>query len=78
MNKWCYSILPEWMCDILFEFIFMQKSGSDSYVESEAPDVFCIQETKCQENDIPEVNVNLLCMIFQYFCSLFCWGIQTL
>ena len=35
--------------------IFIQKSGSGSYVKQEAPDILCIQETKCQENDVPKV-----------------------
>lgn len=44
-------------------FLF-QKSGSASYVKREAPDIFCIQETKCQEGDVPKVET----WSFPFFC----------
>ena len=45
---------------VVFELLyFIQKRGSTlAYVKREDPDVFCIQETKCQEDAIPKVLIN--------------------
>ena len=29
-------------------------------MKREAPDIFCIQETKCQEDDVPKVHVEII------------------
>ena len=34
-------------------FCFLQKGGL-SYITDEAPDVLCVQETKCSQEDMPD------------------------
>ncbi|XP_068699129.1 exodeoxyribonuclease-like isoform X2 [Montipora foliosa] len=49
-RKWNFKI-SSWNVNGIRAWL---KSGSDSYVQSEAPDIFCVQETKCQESDVPK------------------------
>ena len=34
--------------------LFFQSDGLE-YIRQECPDIFCLQETKCSENDLPKV-----------------------
>lgn len=43
ISSWNVNGIRAWM-----------KNGSVSYVKKEAPDIFCIQETKCQKDNIPK------------------------
>jgi len=38
---------------LVFGNVFWQKNGH-SYITSEDPDIFCLQETKCDKESIPE------------------------
>ncbi len=40
---------------ILNSFV-KQKSDSLKYVRKEDPDIFCVQETKCDESNLPKVS----------------------
>ena len=43
-------------------------------MKNEDPDIFCIQETKCQEKDVPKVSIYSLF----YICYLTCGLLQCL
>lgn len=50
VKKWNFKI-SSWNVNGIRAWM---KSGSGSYVKQEAPDILCLQETKCQENDVPK------------------------
>ena len=39
------------------------------YVKREDPDIFCVQETKCQEADLPKVPPPRLSLEFQTYTT---------
>ena len=39
-------------------FTSLLQNGGMEYVKREDPDIFCVQETKCQEADLPLVRVS--------------------
>lgn len=49
-KKWNFKI-SSWNVNGIRAWL---KNGSASYVKNEDPDIFCIQETKCQEKDVPK------------------------
>lgn len=36
-------------------YVFQKNGSTLAYVKREDPDVFCVQETKCQEETLPKV-----------------------
>ena len=34
---------------------FVSQNGGFDYIKHEDPDIFCVQETKCTEDDLPKV-----------------------
>ena len=47
-------------CFILFYFIFcFKKCKPSAYIKREDPDIFCVQETKCSEGEVPKVTFSV-------------------
>lgn len=36
-------------------FALVSQNGGFEYIKYEDPDIFCVQETKCTEDDLPKV-----------------------
>ncbi len=55
-KKMCLSKILHGFC---LNCVFQKSGSSLAYVKREDPDVFCIQETKCQEDTLPKVFITL-------------------